>query len=276
MKKRILSIALALVLALTVAAGAAAADYVVQRSPQTLKFNGSVVSCEKYNIDGYNYFKLRDLAAILSGTRGQFEVGWDEARGVVTITPGQPYTARDGTELVIGEDKSATAVPSPQTVMVNGTVRSDFSVFNIGGNNYFKLRDLATVLDVTVDYDEPSNTAILLSGALHPASWSDLPQPEEGLKMWVASTNCTVGGTITVYWSGVSEALRADGAWIGLARYGMSADEYVDYHYIEGEAGTVNFTAPGTAGFYQVRFYRAGYTGDDSLMKDMTLLIDVA
>ena len=170
MKRRILPLVLALALALALALPAAAAND-VRRSPQKLKFNDSIVDCDKYNIDGYNYFKLRDLAAILNGTKGQFDVGWDEARGVVTIVPGQPYGTRDGTELQIGEDKSDTAVPSPQTVMVNGTVRSDLSVFNIGGNNFFKLRDVAALLDgVTVEYDEVHNTAILLSGALQPAS----------------------------------------------------------------------------------------------------------
>ena len=277
MKKRLLSLALALLLALTLVIPAAAADCVVQRSPQTLKFNGAVVSCDKYNIDGYNYFKLRDLAAILNGTRGQFNVGWDAGSALVTITPGQPYTSRDGTELLIGDDKSATAVPSAQTITVSGTTRSDFSVYNIGGNNYFKLRDLATVLAVTVDYDEATNTALLTSAALNPASGSDLTAPAaEGLRMWVASASCAPGGIITVYWSGVSAEMLAAGAWVGLAASGQSAEEYLDYHYLEGASGSAAFTAPSTPGVCQVRFYRAGYTGDDSLLKDMSLTISVS
>ena len=56
--KRTLSILLVLLLALSLLpAGAMAADVVL--SPQNLRVNGKRIACEKYNIDGANYFKLR-------------------------------------------------------------------------------------------------------------------------------------------------------------------------------------------------------------------------
>ena len=48
-----------------------------QRSTQKLTVDGEKISCEKYNIDGSNYFKLRDLAYLLNGTGSQFSVGWN-------------------------------------------------------------------------------------------------------------------------------------------------------------------------------------------------------
>ena len=48
-------------------------------SPQKLSVNGTNVDCGKYNIDGANYFKLRDLAYMLNGTASQFDVGFDAA-----------------------------------------------------------------------------------------------------------------------------------------------------------------------------------------------------
>ena len=62
-----------------------------------------------------------------------------------------------------GEDKSATAVPSPQTLMINGEPRTDLSAYNIGGHNFFKLRDLGKVLDFYVGYDEETKI-VYLSG----------------------------------------------------------------------------------------------------------------
>ncbi len=135
MKKTIgLLLALCLILAL-LPVGAAAAS--VMLSPQGLTVNGIPIECEKYNIDGSNYFKLRDIAYLLNGTENQFGVGYDNANHTVTVTSGIAYTP-NGSELVIGEDKSATAVPSAQTILINGAENTGLSVYNLGGNNYFK------------------------------------------------------------------------------------------------------------------------------------------
>ncbi len=156
--KTILAFALILTLLVSLGAPALAAKTVL--SPQKLTVDGKAVDCEKYNIDGSNYFKLRDLAYLLNGTNSQFAVGYDEASKTVSIKTGEAYQPVGG-ELVIGADKSATAVPSAQTIMIDGEVRSDLSVFNIGGNNYFKLRDLGKALCFYVHYDAATNTAVV-------------------------------------------------------------------------------------------------------------------
>ena len=137
-------------------------SFKIERSAQNLTVNGVKKDCDKYNIDGSNYFKLRDLAYMLSGTGSQFAVGYDDATKTVTVNKGAPYTP-NGSEMVIGEDKSATAEPSGQTIMIDGQPRGDLTVYNIGGNNYFKLRDLGTALGFNVDYDEATKTAIVNS-----------------------------------------------------------------------------------------------------------------
>ena len=134
----------------------------VQRSAQSLSVNGQTIDCDKYNIDGSNYFKLRDIAYLLNGTASQFSVLWDSVNQHVIIITGRAYEA-DKTELVVGADKSAEAQPSVQTIQIDGVVHSDLSAYNIGGNNYFKLRDLGEKLGFTVDYDEATNTAIVKS-----------------------------------------------------------------------------------------------------------------
>ena len=132
-------------------------------SPQNLTVNGVSQDVEKYNIDGYNYFKLRDIAYLLNGTPAQFSVEWDAAANAARIVSGQPYTA-NGSELVIGADRSATAVRSPQTIVIDGEVRSDLAAFNLAGNNFFKLRDLSEALGFQVDYDAATNTAVVTTG----------------------------------------------------------------------------------------------------------------
>ena len=163
MKKRTLSAILTLVMLLALCAPAFAANVVL--SPQNLTVDGKAVACEKYNIGGANYFKLRDLAQALSGTSSQFEVGWDGATGTVSITTGKTYTSIGG-ELSAGADKSSTAQVSKQTIQINGVTRSDLSAYNIGGANFFKLRDLGTALGFGVDFDAGTNTAVVTSGAV--------------------------------------------------------------------------------------------------------------
>jgi hypothetical protein len=161
--KKLLGIALALCL-LVAALPVTAAAYEAVLSPQYLAVDGRCVNCEKYNIDGYNYFKLRDLAYLLSGTPVQFDVSYDAETNSVTIAPGFAYTAVGG-ELEIGADKAAGAVPTAQAVWFLDAPVDDVSIYNIGGNNYFKLRDLGELLGFAVDYDAESNTALVFSGA---------------------------------------------------------------------------------------------------------------
>ena len=143
--------------------GAAAEGPRVVLSNQNLRADGVTVACEKYNIDGYNYFKLRDIAFLVNHTGSQFSVGWDGEKRVVSIVTGEEYVP-DGSELDLsGGDKSATAMPSTQTILIDGQERSDLSVYNIGGNNYFKLRDLGNALGFEVDYDSAANSAVIVS-----------------------------------------------------------------------------------------------------------------
>ncbi len=132
-------------------------------SPQNLTVNGVRKNVEKYNIDGYNYFKLRDIAYLLNGTLAQFSVEWDAEANAARVVSGQPYAA-NGSELVIGADRSATAVRSPQTIVIDGEVRSHLAAFNLAGNNFFKLRDLGEALGFQVDYDAATNTAVVTTG----------------------------------------------------------------------------------------------------------------
>ncbi len=166
--KKCVSFLLCLLLVLACLPAYAAAANVVWSS-QNLTVNGRPVECEKYNIDGSNYFKLRDIAYLLSGTVNQFEVGYDPQARVVTITSGLPYTP-NGEELIVGMDKSSTAVPSTQSIVIDGVLNSEISAYNLGGNNFFKLRDLGNELGFTVDYDKASNTAIILSAKPAPES----------------------------------------------------------------------------------------------------------
>lgn len=158
--KKLLPTLLALLLFCLALPCASAAD--VTPSPQKLSVDGTDADCDKYNIDGSNYFKLRDLAYLLSKSDSRFSVAFDAESNAVTVVPGGDYVPVGG-ELERGKDLSKTAVASKQSVLINGEAVEGISVYNIGGNNYFKLRDLGSALGFTVAFDADANTAIVLS-----------------------------------------------------------------------------------------------------------------
>ena len=157
--KALFALLLAVVLVLGLGAPALAARTVL--SPQKLMVNGVAVECEKYNIDDRNYFMLRDLAKLLDGTTSQFNVDYDSDTKTMVVTTGVPYTTPDGKELQAGADNSASAVISTQNLRVNGGLCTGLTVYNIGGHNFFQLRELGKVLGFYVHYDKATNTAIV-------------------------------------------------------------------------------------------------------------------
>jgi hypothetical protein len=124
----------------------------VSPTPSKVIVNGVEQSFEAYNIDGSNYFKLRDIAFVLNGTAKQFEVGYDNATQAITMTSNMPYTVTGG-EMVPGDGTAKTATPTPSVVYLNGQPLN-FAVYYIAGSNFFKLVDVMTAMNVGVTYNQ--------------------------------------------------------------------------------------------------------------------------
>ncbi|QOX64899.1 hypothetical protein FRZ06_16870 [Anoxybacterium hadale] len=123
-------------------------------APATVKASvfGRDETFRAYNIEGYNYFKIRDLAAAFKGTRYAFDVGWDE--GGVNILMG--VQSKDAISIEsLGAD-AAHAVHSNGGILHKGDDVVSVECFMINGYNYYKIRDLAAFLGFTVSYDSKS------------------------------------------------------------------------------------------------------------------------
>ena len=131
------------------------------QSTHNLSIDGEPKEAEMYNINDENYFKLRDVAALLRGTAAQFEVTWDEENNCIVVETGKPYTPVGG-ELDQGADRSESIVVSPQSMTVDGEA-VNVTAYNLQGNNYFRIRDLGRVLGFGVDFGE--NSTVLISTA---------------------------------------------------------------------------------------------------------------
>ena len=164
--KRILALVLVVVLALSLASAARAAQ--VQPTKQNITIDGEEVYCPAYNIDGYNYVKLRTLAYLLKDTASPFDVTYDEETKTVTIQRGKPYSG-PAEEAFLMVDLSGTAVESAQTIVIDDVERSDLSVWNLGGNNWFKLAELSKAIGFELKYDSATNTAAITT---QPMVWN--------------------------------------------------------------------------------------------------------
>ena len=118
--------------------------------------NGEEMVFEAYNIDGYNYFKLRDIAYVLSGSEKQFDVTWDNSKEAINIETNKPYTVAGG-ELEKGNGASKTAVTSTADIYLNGS-KVTMDSYNIDGYTYYKLRDVAKAVDFAAIWSENTNT----------------------------------------------------------------------------------------------------------------------
>ena len=124
-----------------------------------ISVDGKAQSVSCYNIKGYNYFKLRDVAKLMMGSQKGFEVIVDE---------GTPVVVRDSSYTESGDELQAL---SSNKLMVNpkfqylGMRPSYTSLivksYNIGGYNYMSLRDVAQAANFKVGYDAPSKTIVI-------------------------------------------------------------------------------------------------------------------
>ena len=130
----------------------------VKATNQKVKLDGKDVVISGYNIDGYNYFKLRDLAAVLKDSQAKFGVEYKD--GVVNLTKAADY------KVVESDQKPVKAMSkgmlTNDKVMV-GDKALTATAYKIDDLNYYKLRDLGKELGFGVGYDEATKSVLLTS-----------------------------------------------------------------------------------------------------------------
>lgn len=165
MKKKLAGMALVGGMMMSCVTPAMAAGITAVPNASPVSLDGKAAEIAAYTIDGNNYFKLRDVAALLNGTEANFEVGFDEAANAISLTTKEMYTA-------IGDELKNTkptakkqALYSGQSIALNGKAVS-MKAYEIDGYNYFQLRDLGEKLGFAVVWDESLKSInIITTGA---------------------------------------------------------------------------------------------------------------
>lgn len=163
MKKKI-SMLLAILMLITIIPTAfadGAKEMKAVKSSQKITLDNEAVEVAAYNIAGSNYLKLRDVAAIMSGKKKQFNIDYNAERKLIVVETGKPYTKLES-DLKPIKEASAKAILSEKEIILNGN-DEDIDTAFINESNYVMLRDIAKIANFYVGYDEASQTVILKS-----------------------------------------------------------------------------------------------------------------
>lgn len=127
----------------------------------TIYVDGTKVNGAAYMINNNNYFKLRDVAAMVNGSSKQFEVSWNETNKRIDLTTNKAYTVVGG-EMALPSNAAKTAKESKASVFKDGN-KADYTGYNISDNNYYKLRDLCKDMNIGVKFDLATNRVDILT-----------------------------------------------------------------------------------------------------------------
>ncbi len=125
----------------------------ISPSVHTVAVNNHVVTPQGYYINGNNYYKLRDIAYIMSGTNSQFNVTWNQEESCIKIISNMPYQPVGG-EMSSGPSSVSSCNPSSFSVELNGKIVA-LSGYNIGGNTYYRIRDIGNAIGFEVGFLYP-------------------------------------------------------------------------------------------------------------------------
>lgn len=131
------------------------------KSPQKVMLNGRDVEISAYNIHGENYFKLRDIASLLTDTNKAFDVVYNEKNDSIEVSTNKKYKLIKG-DLSPLKDGEVEGIISPQSLKIDGKLEN-IKAYNIAYNNYFRLRDLGEKLKFDVDYNRLYNKVMIFS-----------------------------------------------------------------------------------------------------------------
>ena len=129
----------------------------VKEATANVAVNGNVVDLAGVMVSENNYYKIRDVAMVLATGINRFNVSWDEDKGAISISTGRKYVAVGG-ELSGTDELSSAEVNFNEVRLIVDGDEQTLEAYNINGNNYFKIRDLADIIGFGVSWDASSGT----------------------------------------------------------------------------------------------------------------------
>nr|WP_302665135.1 stalk domain-containing protein [uncultured Agathobaculum sp.] len=177
MFKKLISSLLAASMLATFASAASGNQQTAQPSPHAIYVDGTKANVSAYEINGNNYFKLRDIAAIVNGSEKQFEVSWNNDAQRIDLTSGKAYTIVGGELGAIGS--ASKKAETSTAVVYKDNVKMDYTGYNIDDNNYYKLRDVCESFDIGVNWDGANQRVDILTDGSYVPEGQETEEPEQ-------------------------------------------------------------------------------------------------
>lgn len=156
--KKILSLAMAFLMIFSI--GIKADDVETAEAVKTYQpfvLDGETVEIGGYLINQNNYFKLRDLAAILAETDAKFDVTYEDKQ--VKLVTNKAYEKLESDLQPMAHDKT-TAKMVENKITIDGK-EAVLKAALIDQNNYVMLRDLAKFINYEVGYDKETKEILV-------------------------------------------------------------------------------------------------------------------
>ena len=194
----------------------------IQPSTHVVTVDGERVDPQGYNINGYNFYKLRDIAYILNGTDSQFNVTWDGANNRIVLTDDAAYQEVGGEMASSASAEIKNVSESDSTIVLDGKTLS-LTGYRINGNNYYKIRDVGSALGFSVDFDP--ETEIVLIGSANAGQDDTQDDPKD-------ETPITNAASYTFNGSGWGHSVGMSqwGAY-GMARQGFGYEDILKFYF---------------------------------------------
>ena len=194
----------------------------IQPSTHVVTVDGERVDPQGYNINGYNFYKLRDIAYILNGTDSQFNVTWDGANNRIVLTDDAAYQEVGGEMASSASAEIKNVSESDSTIVLDGKTLS-LTGYRINGNNYYKIRDVGSALGFSVDFDP--ETEIVLIGSANAGQDDTQDDPND-------ETPITNAASYTFNGSGWGHSVGMSqwGAY-GMARQGFGYEDILKFYF---------------------------------------------
>ena len=138
----------------------ASGELSVSHSTSNVAVNNFLVAPEGYCINQENYYKLRDLAFLLTGKNTAFDVVCDDEHQCISMISGRDYTVAGGEMAPAGDAEIYKFVPSYSEVRLDGQA-VQMTGYNINNNNYYRIRDVGPLIGFGVDWDNDSATVVI-------------------------------------------------------------------------------------------------------------------
>lgn len=171
-KFKIIPIVLCIVILASGTTAFAADSVTAVKSPQRIYVDGQPVDMLAYSINDNNYIRLREIGKAIN-----CNIFYDASTDSVRIDRTRPYIGGDTEELPMPGD-SVTAVLSTQQIYVYG-VPVRMTAYLIADNNYTRLRDFGSAVNLGLAYDPAANAVYIdTQTAYLPDMTPELLRPE--------------------------------------------------------------------------------------------------